>query len=107
MNFLLPHIGELNFNRKAVYLGYMVKRLLDVYSGSENDTDRDSYSRKRIEPSGILIKNLFREYYIMQMKDKAFKLCSMKFVSSWFGPIKEGNTCRNDMNLQKPAHLEF
>ena len=38
--------------------------------------------------------------YIMQMKDKAFKLCSMKFVSSCFGPIKEGNTCRNDMNLQ-------
>ncbi len=69
MNFLLPHIGELNFNNKALYLGYMVKRLLDVYSGSENDTDRDSYSRKRIEPSGILIKNLFREYYLMQMKD--------------------------------------
>ena len=38
--------------------------------------------------------------YIMQMKDKAFKLCSMKFVSSCFGPIKEGNTCRNDMYLR-------
>ena len=32
MIYFLPHIGELNFENKALYLGYMVKRLLDVYT---------------------------------------------------------------------------
>ena len=36
MNYFLPHIGELNFKAKALYLGYMVKRLLNVSIGQEN-----------------------------------------------------------------------
>ena len=51
MNYLLPHIGELNFKDKAYYLGYMVKRMLLVYTKQEKPTDRDSYSYKRIEVS--------------------------------------------------------
>ena len=62
-SFLLPHIGELNFKHKALYIGYMVKRLLGVYTNSERKTDRDSYSYKRIEIAGTLIYGLFREYY--------------------------------------------
>ena len=27
MNYFLPHIGELNFKNKALYLGYIVKRI--------------------------------------------------------------------------------
>jgi len=68
MIYFLPHIGELNFENKALYLGYMVKRLLDVYTNTEKETDRDSFSQKRIEVSGSLIYKLFREYYLIQLK---------------------------------------
>ena len=69
MIYFLPHIGELNFENKAFYLGYMVKRLLDVYTHTEKETDRDSFSQKRIEVSGTLIYKLFREYYLIQLKN--------------------------------------
>ena len=66
MNYLLPHIGELNFKDKAYYLGYMVYRMLMVYTKQEKPTDRDSYSYKRIEVSGSLINDLFVEYFKLQ-----------------------------------------
>ena len=69
MNYFLPHIGELNFREKSLYLGYIVYRLLRVYSGLEKPTDRDSYKYKRIENSGMLLYQLFREYYILQQRE--------------------------------------
>ena len=78
MLYFLPHIGELNFKHKAYYLGYMVKRLLDVSTGNQKPTDRDSYSYKRIETSGVLLYKLFQEYYnkqfshIFRIMDKEF-----------------------------------
>ena len=74
MNYLLPHIGELNFKQKAYYLGYMVKKLLLVYTKKEKPTDRDSYRYKRLETSGILIKDLFKEYYNLQLKNIYLKI---------------------------------
>ena len=47
MNFFLPHIGELNFKSKALYLGYMVKNLLAVSVGAQKPTSRDNYRFKR------------------------------------------------------------
>ena len=57
MDYFLPHIGELNFKMKAFYLGYIVKRLLNVYVGLEKPTNRDKYSYKRIETPGNLFIN--------------------------------------------------
>jgi len=68
-NYFLPHIGELNFLDKAYFLGYMTFKLLKVYRGVENSTDRDNYRFKRIELSGTLIYDLFREYYLIQKRD--------------------------------------
>ena len=68
MMYFLPHVGELNFKAKALYLGYTVKRLLQVSLGYEPPTNRDSYLYKRIEVPGMLIYDLFREYYILQQK---------------------------------------
>ena len=65
-NYFLPHIGELNFTEKALFLGYMVKRLLLVFTNDERPTNRDSYEYKRIEDSGMLLYQLFREYYKLQ-----------------------------------------
>jgi len=73
-DYFLPHIGELNFIDKAYYLGYMVYRLLKVASKEEPPTDRDSFKFKRVELSGTLLYDLFREYYLIQKKDITRKI---------------------------------
>ena len=67
-DYFLPHIGELNYIQKAYYLGYIVFRLLSVYTGLEQPTDRDNFKYKRVELVGSLLYDLFREYYNLQQK---------------------------------------
>jgi DNA-directed RNA polymerase II subunit RPB2 len=67
-DYFLPHVGEINFTQKAYYLGYIVFRLLSVYSGLEQPTDRDNMKFKRIELVGALMYDLFREYYTLQQR---------------------------------------
>ena len=73
-DYFLPHIGEINFLEKAYFVGYMVNRLLKVYSRDEKPTDRDSFRFKRVELSGSLIYDLFREYYLIQKRAIAKKI---------------------------------
>ena len=67
-NYFLPHIGELNFLEKAYYLGNMVFKLLKVFNDEEKPTDRDNFRFQRIELSGSLLYDLFREYYLIQKR---------------------------------------
>ena len=67
-DYFLPHVGEVNFTQKAYYLGYLVFRLLSVYTGLEPPTDRDNFKFKRIELVGSLMYDLFREYFTMQQR---------------------------------------
>lgn len=55
-----PHVGD-SFQKKAYYLGYVVNELLHVAVGLKPETDRDSWRYKRIDLSGFLLANLFRE----------------------------------------------
>jgi DNA-directed RNA polymerase II subunit RPB2 len=64
----LPHVGEDMFN-KAVYLGFMVKKLLKCFLGINDMDDRDSYLNKRVDTPGIMLANLFRQYYGKVVKD--------------------------------------
>ena len=68
MDYFLPHIGENNFTDKAYFLGYMVSELLKVYKHEKKATDRDSFKFKRVELTGTLIYDLFKEYYSLQQK---------------------------------------
>ena len=68
-DYFLPHVGETNFKSKALFLGYMVKSMLDSYTDLKKDVDRDSYKYKRIETCGTLMYDLFREYYTLQMRN--------------------------------------
>ena len=67
-DYFLPHVGDVNFMNKAYYLGYIVFRLLSVYTGLEPATDRDNFKYKRIELVGTLMSELFREYYTIQQR---------------------------------------
>jgi DNA-directed RNA polymerase II subunit RPB2 len=68
-DYLLPHIGDINFKDKAYFIGYMVKELLKIYTKTIKTTDRDSFRFKRIELPGILLNNLFKEYYNLQLNN--------------------------------------
>ncbi|KAK9061257.1 hypothetical protein SSX86_018437 [Deinandra increscens subsp. villosa] len=48
------------FNRKARYLGYMVKCLLEAYTGRRKIDDRDSFRSKRVELAGELLEREVR-----------------------------------------------
>ena len=65
-NYMLPHIGEMNFKNKAFYIGYMVKEMLKVHKKVIKPTDRDHFKYKRVEPPGKLLYDLFKEYYTHQ-----------------------------------------
>jgi len=68
MNYFLPQVGETNYIQKAYFLGNMVYKLLRVSLKLDAPTDRDSFKFKRIELSGALIYDLFKEYYALQQQ---------------------------------------
>ena len=68
-NYFLPHIGVTNFKNKAYFLGHMVREMLRVHTDMVKSTDRDSFRFKRVETPGILLGELFKEYYSLQVKN--------------------------------------
>ena len=58
----LPHVGS-DFKSKIFFLGYMVHGICKLVLGQIQATDRDSFSFKRVDLSGVLLSRLFREYY--------------------------------------------
>ena len=69
MNYFIPHIGELNFRDKAIYIGTIVLKILKVFKSEEAPTDRDSFKFKRVELPGTLLYDLFKEYYNLMQQD--------------------------------------
>lgn len=67
-NDFLPHVGP-SFQRKALYLGYMVRKLMKIYLGYQLPDNRDSYLHKRIDTPGVLISNLFRQCWGKMLKE--------------------------------------
>jgi DNA-directed RNA polymerase II subunit RPB2 len=55
--------------QKIYFLGYMTKCLLQASLGIEDTDDRDSYLNKRIDLTGTLLNNLFRNYFNKMVKD--------------------------------------
>jgi DNA-directed RNA polymerase II subunit RPB2 len=74
MNYFLPNIGELNFQQKAYFLGYIVNNLLLVFTKMEAPTDRDSFKFKRVEVPGMLLYDLFKEYFKLQQDNIKLRL---------------------------------
>tara|TARA_B100000795_G_scaffold253626_1_gene223929 strand:- start:10 stop:3633 length:3624 start_codon:yes stop_codon:yes gene_type:complete len=94
---VLPHVGNFVKN-KLFYLGYMVNNLLKCYMGSREYDDRDSYINKRIELPGILLSNLFRQYFSKLVKDMRNSI--MKEFNSNHGTMDVQNII-NETNIYK------
>ena len=68
INDFLPHVGK-NYRRKALYLGFMIRKMIRIYLGYDIYDNRDSYMNKRIDTPGILMSNLFRQCYGKMTKE--------------------------------------
>lgn len=64
---LFPHCH--NSEEKIRFLGHMTQELLRASTGRRPPDDRDSYSNKRIDLTGMLLNNLFRNYFNKLIKD--------------------------------------
>ena len=105
-DFFLPHVGELNFLEKAYFIGYMVFRLLKVYTNQEKPTDRDNFRFKRVELSGSLIYDLFREYYLIQKREISRKIDEEYYYSKGQYTDDETITRREKKHLKTKTNEE-
>lgn len=78
---LLPHCKTLP--QKLFLLGTMAKKLLQTSLGWIPPDDRDSYLNKRIELTGTLLNNLFRNYFNKLVKEMQKKIMSEINTGSW------------------------
>jgi len=63
-NELFPHMGvTVTIKEIAYFLGYVVNKLLSTNIGLRKEDDRDDYVNKRVESSGVLCYELFRQLF--------------------------------------------
>jgi len=66
-NDIFPHCKTTQ--QKLYLLGYMAKKLIQTSMGWLPPDDRDSYLNKRIDLTGTLLNNLFRNYFNKLVKE--------------------------------------
>ena len=80
-NDLFPHCQTLK--QKLYLLGYMCKKLIQTSLGWIPPDDRDSYLNKRIELTGTLLNNLFRNYFNKLVKEMQKQIVREINNGSW------------------------
>lgn len=80
-NDLFPHCHTQL--QKIYFLGYMTLRLLHAHFDLIKGDDRDSYVNKRIDCTGTLLNNLFRNYFNKLVKDMEKQIVREINTGSW------------------------
>jgi len=80
-NDLFPHCQSVP--QKLYLLGYMAKKLIQTSLGWLPPDDRDSYVNKRIELTGTLLNNLFRNYFNKLVKEMQKQIVREINTGSW------------------------
>jgi DNA-directed RNA polymerase II subunit RPB2 len=97
-NDLFPHCKTPQ--QKIYFLGYMVNRLIQTALGWVKPSDRDSYVNKRIDMTGTLLNNLFRNYFNKLVKEMQKHIVKEINAGSWRSNeeyqniINTGNICK-------------
>jgi DNA-directed RNA polymerase II subunit RPB2 len=92
-NDLFPHCH--NTIQKIYFLGYMTNRLLQASFEMIKQDDRDSYINKRVDLTGTLLNNLFRNYFNKLVKDMEKQIIREINTGSW----KSTDDYENIINL--------
>jgi len=90
---LFPHCH--NLTQKIYFLGYMTQRLLLSSFEITKQDDRDSYVNKRVDLTGTLLNNLFRNYFNKLVKDMEKQVVREINTGSW----KSTDNYENIINL--------
>jgi len=98
LNDLFPHCKTKE--QKIYFLGYMTNILLQTSFGWRNTDDRDSYVNKRLDSCGILLNNLFRNYFNKLVKDMQKQVVREIKNGSWQSTEDFGNII-NMTNIYK------
>ena len=80
-NDLFPHCHTMD--QKIYFLGYMTNRLLLAHSEVVKQDDRDSYVNKRVDLTGTLLNNLYRNYFNKLVKDMEKQVIREINTGSW------------------------
>ena len=92
-NDLFPHCH--NITQKIYFLGYMTNKLLMASFEINKQDDRDSYLNKRVDLTGTLLNNLFRNYFNKLVKDMEKQIIREINTGSW----KSTDDYENIINL--------
>jgi DNA-directed RNA polymerase beta subunit/intein/homing endonuclease len=80
-NDLFPHCRTLS--QKLYLIGYMANKLIQTSLGWLPPDDRDSYVNKRIDLTGTLLNNLFRNYFNKLVKEMQKQIVREINNGSW------------------------
>ena len=95
---LFPHCRSID--QKLYLIGYMAKKLISTSLGIYPPDDRDSYNNKRIELTGTLINNLFRNYFNKLVKEMQKQIIKEINNGSWRS-IEDYENIINMTNIYK------
>jgi DNA-directed RNA polymerase II subunit RPB2 len=80
-NDMFPHCHTPT--QKIYFLGYMVNRIVKCSLDMAKQDDRDSYMNKRVDLTGALLNNLFRNYFNKVVKDMSKQIIKEINTGSW------------------------
>lgn len=98
-NDLFPHCHTTQ--QRIYFLGYMANRLIQTALGWIPESDRDSYVNKRIDMTGTLLNNLFRNYFNKLVKEMQKNIIKEINTGSW----KSSNDYENIINMSNICKL--
>jgi DNA-directed RNA polymerase II subunit RPB2 len=97
-NEIFPHCKTIK--EKQYFMGYMIFKLLKANFNVISQDDRDSYLNKRIDLTGVLLVNLFRNYYNKLVKDGVKQIIREINTGSWRSSFDYCNII-NNTNIYK------
>ena len=97
-NDLFPHCNTAT--QRLFFLGYMANKLLRAFFEINKQDDRDSYLNKRVDLTGALLNNLFRNYFNKLVKDMSKQIVREINTGSWRSTEDYLNIV-NDTNMYK------
>jgi DNA-directed RNA polymerase II subunit RPB2 len=97
-NDLYPHCNT--DKQRIFFLGYMTHKLLMAFFEITKQDDRDSYLNKRIDLTGTLLNNLFRNYFNKLVKDMSKQVIREINTGSWRS-TEDFLSIINDTNMYK------
>ncbi|KAI1729131.1 RNA polymerase rpb2, domain 6 domain-containing protein [Ditylenchus destructor] len=97
-NSMISHVSAIggNMKMKAIYLGLMIRRLIQSERGDYEADDRDFYGNKRIELAGSLLSLLFEDLF-KRFNSELKRIADSHLVKNLAAPLDIVKHMRQDL----------